>query len=365
MSIKDKITPVFNCLRFTDSIQQKPTSRQARMLAWILLFLLVFSVAVFLVVYILNPHQDMAKNKYILFIGGLVIVLVLAYVLNCRNHYYASAAMLVGFAAITPWFSLLIDPSILTGDLIPLIYVTFAVILSSILLPIHITVVLALIQFFGLGLVLNISPIDTSLNWFSFLTYVFLTSVFSILTNSIIQREMKQIEEQTRQLQLNETLLREHSIRDHLTNLFNRRFLEETLEREILRASRKQTSVGIILLDLDNFKQINDTLGHSAGDIVLRELGRFLASQFRQSDVACRFGGDEFVIILPDTSLEITRERAEQLIAGSRNLQLPDSITISAGVSGFPIHGTDCKALLKYADEALFRAKHKGGNCVA
>ena len=108
-----------------------------------------------------------------------------------------------------------------------------------------------------------------------------------------------------------EALLREQSVRDHLTGLFNRRYMEETLERELLRASRKQLSLGIIMLDVDDFKRFNDTYGHAAGDAILRELGSLLLEHVRGEDIACRYGGDEFIIVLPDASREVTRKRAE------------------------------------------------------
>jgi diguanylate cyclase (GGDEF)-like protein len=175
---------------------------------------------------------------------------------------------------------------------------------------------------------------------------------------------MKQISDQAHQLKLNERLLREQSTRDYLTNLFNRRYLEETLDREIKRATRQQNLLSVIMLDVDNFKTINDSLGHTAGDITLKNLGELLNAQIRKSDIACRFGGDEFVLVLPDTARETAIERAKQLLTTTQRMNFPAEITISLGIAVFPENGIDSKTLLKNADEALIQAKNKGGKCV-
>jgi diguanylate cyclase (GGDEF)-like protein len=120
------------------------------------------------------------------------------------------------------------------------------------------------------------------------------------------------------------------------------------------------------MLDLDHFKQFNDTFGHSAGDLLLREFGRLLREKLRKSDIACRYGGEEFVLILPDSSLADTRQRVEQIRALVRELQirhggqLLDTITLSAGVSGSREHGFIGRELLRAADEALYAAKQAG-----
>lgn len=160
--------------------------------------------------------------------------------------------------------------------------------------------------------------------------------------------------------------LRQQSIRDPLTGLYNRRYLDETLAREISRAKRNDLPVGIILMDLDHFKSFNDTFSHKAGDEVLRILGRFLQTQARADDIACRYGGEEFTLILPGTSQDVTQQRAEQLRVGVRALKMNfegqtlGSLTLSVGVAMFPIHGDDGHDVLQAADAALYRAKQNG-----
>jgi diguanylate cyclase (GGDEF)-like protein len=170
-------------------------------------------------------------------------------------------------------------------------------------------------------------------------------------------------------LELRETL-RAQSIRDPLTGLYNRRFLEESLPREISRARRKGTSLGVILLDLDFFKHFNDTLGHDTGDVLLQTLSGWLQANVRVEDIVCRFGGDEFVLILPEVTQEIILERAHFLCEGVREMVIEHhgnilgTITISLGVSIFPLHGESRDELLRAADVALYEAKRLGRNQV-
>jgi len=160
--------------------------------------------------------------------------------------------------------------------------------------------------------------------------------------------------------------LRHQAIRDPLTGLFNRRFMLETLERELYRMRRKEAELAVIMLDLDYFKRFNDTFGHSAGDALLSALGRLLLSRVRKEDVACRYGGEEFTVILPETSLKTALDRAEELRQLVHGLHLDHHgqslgpITISLGVAVYPQHGKDPDALLRAADAALYEAKHTG-----
>lgn len=164
--------------------------------------------------------------------------------------------------------------------------------------------------------------------------------------------------------------LRHQAIRDPLTGLFNRRFMLETLERELYRMQRKESSLGIIMLDLDHFKRFNDSFGHAAGDAVLSALGQMLLNKVRKEDVACRYGGEEFTVILPETSKQTAYERAEELRQLVHGLHLEHhgqslgGITISLGVAVYPQHGEDPEALLRAADKALYQAKHAGRNRV-
>ncbi|MBY8964528.1 diguanylate cyclase [Algiphilus sp. NNCM1] len=170
-------------------------------------------------------------------------------------------------------------------------------------------------------------------------------------------------------IRLRETLSRQ-SVRDPLSGLFNRRYLEETLTREMARAERDGTSFALLMVDIDHFKSFNDQHGHALGDWVIKRVADMLREQRRGGDVTCRYGGEEFVIALFETTAEDAVERAEALRAAIQTIRLPapyegePGITISIGMAAFPTHGTTQSELLAAADGALYAAKRSGRNCV-
>lgn len=166
-------------------------------------------------------------------------------------------------------------------------------------------------------------------------------------------------------IQLRDTL-RNQSIRDALTGLYNRRFLEESLRREFARAERKETPLALMMIDADHFKRFNDNYGHDGGDYVLQQLGHLLGEFIRESDIACRFGGEEFVLLLPGASAADATVRGAALLNEVRKLKLQShgktmgKLTVSIGLSLFPDHANDPELLLQTADSALYEAKRTG-----
>jgi len=188
----------------------------------------------------------------------------------------------------------------------------------------------------------------------------------SVVANVVNRRDMEQIEAQQRLLLESAEELRSMSVRDPLTRLFNRRYLEETLERELHRAAREERPFGLVMLDVDDLKETNDRRGHAAGDELLRQVGELLSSQVRKADAACRYGGDEFVLILPGANREGALTLAEKIRTSAASLRpgkavRPDAAqTLSFGVAVLPDHGGTGKELLAAADAALYRAKREG-----
>ena len=156
------------------------------------------------------------------------------------------------------------------------------------------------------------------------------------------------------------------AIRDPLTGLYNRRYMQEFLDREIRRSRRSERPLSLMMIDIDYFKRYNDTFGHPAGDDALRLVGDALRNSVRAEDLACRYGGEEFILILPECALQPAAVRAEEVrtrldeLHAERAGELPGSVTISIGVAGFPETTDKFDLLLKFADEALYQAKHDG-----
>lgn len=164
--------------------------------------------------------------------------------------------------------------------------------------------------------------------------------------------------------------LQELAIRDGLTGLYNRRYLDATLPRELARVRREDGVLAVIMADLDFFKRVNDTYGHDTGDEVLRRLADCLLQNAREGDVPCRYGGEEFALVMPGLNAGAARERTETLRRAVEDMEIncgehAIKVTISIGIALFPAHSEDADTLIKYADMALYEAKRTGRNrCV-
>ena len=186
----------------------------------------------------------------------------------------------------------------------------------------------------------------------------------------LIETAVEQLAMALSNLSLQETL-RVQSIRDPMTGLFNRRYLEESLGRELARCQRRSLPLAVLMLDLDHFKRFNDQHGHAGGDILLTDFGGLLQRMSRAEDIACRYGGEEFTLILPEATAAVAAVRAEEIRAAVEGMRVQylgrelHDVTVSVGVAAMPEHGSDPELLLRCADEALYRAKREGRNRVA
>src|SRR5258706_12011090 len=199
------------------------------------------------------------------------------------------------------------------------------------------------------------APFSTSL----LLLLAFMGTVVStgLVLNTVVGERTRAIEALAQALKT----LKEEAIRDPLTNLYNRRFLHDYLTRELVRAKRECIRVAVIMIDLDHFKRVNDTAGHSAGDEVLVQVASLLKRHIRGSDIACRFGGEEFTLVLPNATLQSARKRAEAICLAVREEGvLLMGVTASLGVAIFPDHAADPESLLRAADKALYDAEGRG-----
>ena len=356
-----------------ETASRSPAARRVRLLSAILVALLGLAAVAFVVVLAVDRPGTARHVEYTSLIGAVLVTLGAALALNRSGRYRIAASLTVVVAVLAPWASALVDPAVFSGDFVPLTYVVVAVILCGILLSAAVTALVACLQVAGLVVcAVLLAPTDP-INWPSLCIMVLMVGALSIVANLMIQMDMDQIVRQNRELEESEAVHREQSVRDHLTGLFNRRYLEETLERELRRAERDGSEVGVIMLDIDRFKELNDEYGHACGDVVLREVGALLRASLRYADIACRYGGDELTLILPRAGREVTATRAETVRREVARLPLAcdgapvPRVTVSAGVSVYPHDGVSGAGVLAAGDEALYRAKREGRDrvCVA
>jgi diguanylate cyclase (GGDEF)-like protein len=207
-----------------------------------------------------------------------------------------------------------------------------------------------------------------SLNETLLLLLAFVSTV--VMTGLALSAVVAQRSRATEALQRALDDLAEQAIRDPMTGLFNRRFLREFLARELIRARRAGTGLAVIMMDLDHFKRVNDSFGHDAGDLVLIEVAAMLKKSIRGSDIVCRFGGEEFVLVLTDATRASALRRCEEIRAAIGRLEPTHrgnslgNPTASFGVALFPDHAEDADGLINASDAALYEAKNAGRDCI-
>ncbi len=203
-----------------------------------------------------------------------------------------------------------------------------------------------------------------SLNETLLLLLAFVSTV--VMTGLVLSAVVAQRSRATEALQRALDDLAEQAIRDPMTGLYNRRFLREFLARELLRAKRGGIGLAVIMMDLDHFKRVNDSFGHDAGDLVLTEVAAMLRRSIRGSDMVCRFGGEEFVLVLTDSTSTSALRRCEEIRAAISRLapsyrgKSLGSPTASFGVALYPDHAADADGLINASDAALYEAKYAG-----
>ena len=339
-------------------ISRRVTGR-AKILFLMQLTLLALLAAIFVLVLAVN--EGVREVTYAALALGLAAVLFAAMRLNLGGRYTAAARITMLGIAAAPWASLALDPKILAGDIIPLIYIVLSIQLCATFLNEGFTAAIAAVQLTAVVILLIFNPGFASVNWPSFCAYIVCAAVIGITTSFITRKHMEQIEAQNQALKASEEQLRILSTRDPLTGQYNRRYMEETLAREIERVLRKNLPLGLMITDLNNFKEINDTQGHIAGDDALCQSACLLNKYARKSDVVCRFGGDEFVMIFPECAREIVEARRDEIIRALAETPCDGRdaarVSMSFGIAMLPQDGVTAAELLKAADEALYADK--------
>ncbi|HET7144391.1 MAG TPA: GGDEF domain-containing protein [Anaerolineales bacterium] len=339
---------------------------QARLLMAMLLVLLLLGLLSLtlslLGFYTHLDETDVMISEFRWVTVGAVLLLGFEYGLSRSVHYLLAAILTVSTLMISLFAVVIISPTVTYY----LFFLIFGGLTASLFLSARATAIVFLVTLIGCLFLPVVSPGFSTANNVHALIFILGVGGLVVLAATLRQHYLDQIDSQTQKLVESESLLRELSIRDSLTGLFNRRYFEEALAIEMIRATRKHYPIGIIMVDIDHFKQFNDAHGHAAGDEVLVQVGNFLRAHVRSSDVTCRYGGEEFIVILPEASGEITKMRAEQIRDDIRHLHVQfdgltlDSITLSLGIAVFPKHGQTEDEFLGAADAALYRAKSDG-----
>lgn len=354
------------------ALQRKYPERLARRAVNLFIFqgiFLALLLATAILVCFVNRGARLAF--YLALLCTLSVLIAAALVFNRKGRYYISAWLTTICMVLGPWGSILLDPTVLAGDYLPLIYVGISIQLCSILLSERATLALAVVQLCAVVAAILLNPGLRAINWPSLVCFIVFTATIGILAGFSNRKQLEQIENQRNKLLEDEAKLRYLSVRDPLTGLFNRRYMEETLDREIGRAQRKGSALAVVMVDIDGFKTVNDTYGHVPGDELLVRVAAHLGGSIRVSDVACRFGGDEFLLILPECGKQEALRRADAMRRGAEEMAFQPSeahsepITLSFGVAAFPESGSSREELLAAADQALYTAKRSGRNCVS
>jgi diguanylate cyclase (GGDEF)-like protein len=362
MRVFKRIAAGFNA-RFPEDESGKPM-----ILFGVLLAIVALLCATLILVFFVNRMNRLVL--YAGYIGGLLAIVLVALCILLSGRYKISAYLTIFCITVGPWGSVLLDPSVLNGDIVPLVYLVLSIQLCSILLSVRATVISATTQLAFLIILVRSDQSLQSVNWPSLYAFIVFSATLGIVTSQTTRKQIEKIEEQRNQLKKNESLLRSHSVRDSLTGLFNRFYMEETLDREAGRAVRYNKRMGIIMGDIDHFKNVNDTYGHACGDAVLSKVAELMKAQFRMSDVVCRYGGDEFIIILSDCTIDEAQKRAENMrfvvektsfVFENRSV---GKITMSFGIASLPECGSTREQVLRAADQALYAAKNEGRNRV-
>ncbi len=337
--------------------------RQTKLLHNLLQAIIIPVVLALVFVLFLNETN---KWPYTILISIIALFLVYAFQINKKGDYPQAARVTIFAALIGPWGSVIIDSSILKGDYIPLLYIIVTIVLSSIFLTMAETMLISIAQLVLLTFVIFTSSALYAQNWPSVITFVVFIIVLSIVTNYIRSQDLDMLYHQTALLEASQKKLRQQSIQDSLTGLYNRRYLDGLLDNLLVKANFDEEMVSIIMMDIDKFKEINDTYGHAAGDEVLVQVGQALNNLIRPSDFICRYGGDELVAVFPGMPPHIVKRRAKAFCKQMESLTVMvdeheiENISLSAGTATYPFDAQDKDYLLRTADRNLYQAKQAG-----
>ena len=336
-------------------MQTKPADLQVRLLSFLHIPMLVILLVSLLAVNLPLSYAPVDQTLYTILISLLIIILLCSMFLLGKNHYMLALILTILIPLIGSWGSTYINFQAGAYEYLPLIYGAIPIMLASFFLPLSAAVALMAFQLVALMIVFSNTAALRLQNWPSFYIFFLFLCMLSLIANTLINKQLQQLKELT--------------VRDHLTGLFNRRYFEETLENKLKRTNTETRTLGLIYFDIDRFKNVNDTHGHEAGDVVLKAIASLLVEYFDLATTISRYGGDEFAILVLQVSLKQLSMLAHGLVKQVEALsvthknQAITTISISAGYLVTNATYNRPELLFEHADEALYQAKKAGRNC--
>jgi diguanylate cyclase (GGDEF)-like protein len=341
------------------------TQFSVKLLSYVQMSLIVFLVITLVVVITLTPAGN--RSVYLFITGSMLALLGLSVWLGVTGRYRLSCWMTVLLMFIGPWASVLYEHFQFSGDYIPMLYLIIPIQIAALFVSIKFVQGIAAFQVIALTVLVLTDPRHASYNWPSIICFILVASMLGAITNFVLRRQYESLIRSRNDLARSESQMRDISVHDPLTGLFNRRYMDDAFARQFDSPS---PHFSLLMVDVDHLKEINDSCGHSCGDDMIRKVADILTASIRKHDVACRYGGDEFLLILSECDLDSALVKAQKIKAEGESLVMekssgiPETMTVSIGVAQCPQNGTDQDAILKAVDAALYMAKQNGRNRV-
>lgn len=336
-----------------------------------LLYYIHYIIVVFLALtlfMVFNVTQSKDQPAYIIITFTAVIGIAVATFLNLTGRFSKSLTLTIVLMIVIPWASILYEYFKQSGDYMPMLYMIIPIQIIAVFIPLKPMFIIATVQTVILTALILLDTSRGQYNWASVICYLFLASMLGTIISYMLRKQYITIVRSRNSLLTSEQKMREISIRDPLTGLYNRRYMNETFDR---LAVERPALFSLLMVDIDHFKNINDTYGHTGGDEVIRKVADILVNATRQSDIVCRYGGDEFLMILLDCSPTVAMSKAQHIREEITNIVVEETalapsvhITASIGVTHCSQNCTNIDDILKSVDTALYMAKQQGRNQV-
>ena len=285
--------------------------------------------------------------------------------LNLTGRYVPALNGSILIMFIAPWASIIYESLSGSGDVFPMIFMIIPIQIAALFLATKSMLLISAMQTAAVIANIIFSQSKGNYNWVSVVCYVFIASLLGSVTSYLIRTQFEKLLKSKEELALNQEKLRDISIRDALSGVYNRRYMDEILD---LLTRTPEQRFALLMIDIDHFKNVNDTCGHSTGDFVIQTVAGILKSATRKNDIVCRYGGDEFLVILIDCAYDDALSKATEVkrLVGAIGCACDDSdamhVTASIGIALYPENGASKETLLRAVDMALYQAKEEGRN---